>query len=75
MSRKLDKTLQWISTEKQLPEKGIKVLVLYDTPCVEDEPDVAVYAGDDTWSVGPEEYLDRVYTMVTCWMPIPKREN
>lgn len=67
----LEAERRWIPVSERLPEEGIKVNILYDTPCVEDEPEVAVYMGDDLWAIAPEEYLDRVYCKVTHWMPLP----
>ena len=61
----------WVSCDKRLPEDGVRVLVLYDTPFEEDCIDL-VWLDKGIWWKTSNCALDRIYEVPKYWNPLPE---
>ena len=65
--------IDWISCNKRLPKNDERVLVLYDTPCLEDCVTVCFLYNDLWWiDADPNHALDRNLEVPKYWMPLPE---
>ena len=59
----------WVSCEDRLPNQYERVIVIYDTPCLEDLIDIC-HLDRGLWWLNANHALDRRYEIPKFWLPL-----